>query len=230
MACREFATPSARASAQAARPSPGRIPSAASAAANCGAAVGTSNVAALRQVHGDRVVPAEEALAGQVQADAMFTRQSSIALLGQSADCPIVLLADVESGTIGMAHASWRCTVARLTFKLIEALCQGGACKPAQLVAGISPSAGPCCYQVGADTKAAAVAGLGENAASFFISSDGGMNFDLWSANIAQMVEAGMCRHNIQVAGVCTICDDRFYSVRREGSSTGRFGALIARQ
>lgn len=192
-------------------------------------ALGAVQVAALRQVHGDRVVPAEEALAAQIEADAMYTRREGLAVMGLSADCPIVLVADVESGMVGMAHASWRSTVARLTYKLIRAMCADGGCRPAEMVAGICPSAGPCCYEVGPDTVAAAKAGLGEKAERFFTPHNGRACFDLWAANVGQMLEAGLCRHNIQVAGVCTICDGRFFSVRREGAATGRFGACIAR-
>jgi hypothetical protein len=192
-------------------------------------AIGAARVAALRQVHGGAVVDADEALAGEVQADAMFTRRQDVALLGQSADCPIILAANVGSGALGMAHASWRSTVQRITYNLIRAMCEQAGAEPGEIVAGICPSAGPCCYQVGPDTQATACAALGPAAHRFFEPRDGRIVFDLWQANVQQMLEAGMCRHNIQVAGVCTICDERFFSVRREGSPTGRFGALIAR-
>jgi hypothetical protein len=194
-----------------------------------GRAIGAVEVAALRQVHGGRVVAAEEALAGPVEADAMFTRREGLAVMGLSADCPIVLAADVQTGAVGMAHASWRSTVARLTYKLVRAMCVECGCKATEIVAGICPSAGPCCYEVGPDTLAAATDGLGAKAGRFFLQRDGHMVFDLWAANVQQMLEAGICRHNIQVAGVCTICDGRFFSVRRDGPRTGRFGAMIAR-
>jgi polyphenol oxidase len=194
-----------------------------------GRALGAKQVASLRQVHGGVVVAAEEALASQIEADAMYTQREGLAVMGLSADCPIVLAADLETGAVGMAHASWRSTVARLTYKLIRAMCTECGSKPPQIVAGICPSAGPCCYEVGPDTVAAATKGLGEKAQRFFVQRDGRTLFDLWTANVQQMLEAGLCRHNIQVAGVCTICDGRFFSVRRDGPSTGRFGAMIAR-
>ncbi|GAG03167.1 unnamed protein product, partial [marine sediment metagenome] len=51
--------------------------------------------------------------------------------------------------------------------------------------------------------------------------------FDLWSANRDQLLAAGLGPDRIELAGICTIQDDRFFSYRRDGPETGRF-ALVA--
>ena len=93
----------------------------------------------------------------------------------------------------------------------------------------ICPLAGPCCYEVRDDVLAAAMAGIGESALALFDRRGGQMYLDLWRANVEQLTSAGLCRHNIGVAGVCTICDRRFFSHRRQGPPAGRFGCLIMR-
>ena len=191
--------------------------------------VGAEQAAAVRQVHGNRVVEADEALADCVQADALMTARPGVALLGQSADCPIVLVADVARGAVGMAHASWRGTVGCVAAELIDAMCRAYRCRTYDMAAGICPSAGPCCYEVRDDTVSAARAGLGPRAEGYFLRRQGRTYFDLWRANIEQLTRAGLSEHNIAVAGVCTICDRRFFSYRREGESTGRFAGVIAR-
>jgi len=232
------------------------------------AAMGAERVAVLRQVHGATVVQAEQALAGEVEGDALMTASPGVAILGLSADCPIVLAADPATGAVGMAHASWRGTVQGVAAELIRRMHQAYGCRPADMRAGICPSAGPCCYEVGQDTVAAARAAavsaaaeapaagppaagsvmsgpaaakaatagpavgesaLGGEAERYFPRRDGRTFFDLWLANVEQLTRAGLPRHNVELAGVCTICDRRFFSYRREGQRAGRFGGLIVR-
>jgi copper oxidase (laccase) domain-containing protein len=119
--------------------------------------------------------------------------------------------------------------VQRITYKLVEAMTNAYGCSPADMQAAICPSAGPCCYEVKDDVRSAATNALGDGAADFFVHRDEKMFLDLWRANTAQLVEAGLCGHNVQAAGVCTICDQRFFSYRREAAQAGRFGGLIAR-
>jgi copper oxidase (laccase) domain-containing protein len=79
------------------------------------------SVVATRQVHGAavRVVGAKDRGLGATSppgeawaCDGLVTRDRDVFLTGFSADCPLVLLADAESGVIGLAHCGWRSTVA----------------------------------------------------------------------------------------------------------------------
>ncbi len=194
-----------------------------------GRALGAETIVTVRQVHGNTVVDADRAIEEPVEADAIMTDRPGVALLGQSADCPIVLVADPTTGAVGMAHASWRGTVAGVTGELIAAMGRAYHCDPADMRAGICPSAGPCCYEVGDDVVAAVRGAFGERAEALLPARGGGVHFDLWQANIEQLTEAGLGRHNVALAGVCTICDRRFFSYRREGPATGRFGGVIVR-
>jgi len=192
-------------------------------------ALGVEAVVTARQVHGSTVVDADLAADTPTEADAIMTDRPGVALLGLSADCPIVLVADPVTGAVGMAHASWRGTVAGVTGELIAAMRRTYHCDPAEMRAGICPSAGACCYEVGDDVVAAVRGAFGEEADRLLPASEGRVTFDLWGANIEQLTAAGLTRHNVAVAGVCTICDRRFFSYRREGAATGRFGGVIAR-
>jgi copper oxidase (laccase) domain-containing protein len=51
---------------------------------------------------------------------------------------------------------------------------------------------------------------------------------DLWSANQGQLLAAGVELANVETAGLCTICDRRFWSHRRDGSEAGRFALFLA--
>ena len=182
------------------------------------------------QVHGNAVLPVCEAgLAGQ--GDAMVTNEVSLGLLGRSADCPLILLADPVSGAVGMAHASWRGTVSRIATKLVVAMVAHYRMDPCRTLACICPSAGPCCYEVGSDVRQAAQSGMESDADRFFPQRDGKTFFDMWSANAHQLVGMGLSAGNVHVAGVCTICGtDLLPSYRAEGAAAGRFAAVIAQR
>lgn len=157
--------------------------------------------------------------------DAATTAAPGVALMTFSADCPLVLVYDPVRRAVGMVHASWRCTVAAATLGLVRTMCERFGCRPAELLAGVGPSAGPQAYEVREDVYAAAAA-LPERE-RLFPRRDGRMYFDLWEANRTQLVRAGLREESIEVAGLCTMTGgDVFYSFRREGAGCGHFGLM----
>ncbi len=157
--------------------------------------------------------------------DAAVTNVPRVSLMTFSADCPLVLVYDRARSVVGMAHASWRCTVALIVRRLVETVQQKFGCEPAGLHAGVGPSAGPDQYEVKDDVYRAAVE-LPDRA-RLFNTRDGRLYFDLWQANRSQLELAGIPRDNIEIAGICTMSrTDLFYSYRREGIGCGHFCLL----
>lgn len=182
-----------------------------------------------RQVHGGRVLEVtKRGFAGE--ADALWSAQPGLGVVGRSADCPLILVGGFRSDGSriwGFAHASWRSTVQGITAGLILAMTEGGA-DPAGMRAVICPSAGPCCYEVKDEVRQTALKSLGPGAAWFFMEKSEGLFFNLWAANIAQLKAAGVAEDNIFNVDHCTICgDDRYPSHRRDGDQAGRFAAII---
>ena len=186
-------------------------------------AVGLQDGAWVQQVHGGRVLRAEEA--GYLgEADAVWTTQSGLGVVGRSADCPLILIAGPSCW--GFAHASWRSTVAGITATLIGDMVAAGL-EPEQATAIICPSAGPCCYEVGPEVKAAAIADLGPGIADCFVQLGERPAFDLWRANAGVLEAAGLPAQRIFVSGHCTICGGEEYpSHRRQHGQAGRFAAI----
>ncbi len=169
----------------------------------------------------DRVGPGGALL----DVDSVATNQAGVPLMTFSADCPLVLIYDPAARAVGLAHASWRCTVAEVAQRLVGLMASRFACRPPGMLAGIGPSAGPCCYEVKQDVLAAA-ADL-PDAGSLLPRRGGRSYFDLWAANRAQLERAGLQSGNIETAGICTLCrNDLFYSYRREGRGCGHFGLM----
>ncbi|MBC7315886.1 MAG: polyphenol oxidase family protein, partial [Chloroflexi bacterium] len=97
-----------------------------------------------------------------------------------------------------------------------------------EIVVGIGPSIGPCCFEVGADVVSALFQALPQWADHLMHTQDDGkVHLDLWEANAAQLRAVGV--REIEVAAVCTRCRrDLYFSHRGDGGHTGRFAALIA--
>ena len=172
------------------------------------------------QVHGRAVTLVDPDTSGRPRCDVLVTRAPEKTLMLRFADCTPVLLADPKRRAVAAVHAGWRGSAVRAAAAAVEALHQVFGSEPRDIVAGIGPAIGPCCYTVGQDVREA----FGDRPHLF---NDG--KLDLWEANRQALVEAGVDAGNVEVAGICTRCEsDRFFSHRANGGQpAGRFAALI---
>lgn len=162
------------------------------------------------------------------ETDALMTDVPGLCLMVLVADCVPVLLFDPVKKVAAAVHAGWRGTVQEITDKTVLAMKMTYGCDPKNILAGISPSIGPDCYEVGTEVTLQVERNL-SRAGELLRQKDGKVFFDLWLANKFQLQAAGVPAENIETAGICVHCQhDRFYSVRAAaGGPTGRFGAGI---
>lgn len=166
-----------------------------------------------KQVHGVTVHlwDDESGTDATPEADAHVTTRTDIAPIVLAADClPIAL--STESG-VAMVHAGWRGIVDGVIEAAISALREAG--RVDTLHAMIGPGAGPCCYQVAGEARERLEPHLAGDKA------------DLKAAAGKRIADAGA--DSIRDLGVCTICDDRFFSHRRSGGITGRQAGIVWR-
>jgi YfiH family protein len=163
--------------------------------------LGFDRVVRLKQVHGDAVVHADTVGEPWPEADALWTSTAGLLLGVAAADCVPILIADPD-GPIGAAHAGWQGTSKRIAVALVAELARNGA-DPARLVAAIGPSIGPCCYVIDEPRADIIRKRLGADSADvLFAGRDGRPVFDLWSANVQQLEQAGV--RTIERCDVCT--------------------------
>jgi YfiH family protein len=181
----------------------------------------------VNQVHGDRVVRAEDIDAPPPDADAIVAGRRRSAGV-RTADCVPILLADPRTGAVAAVHAGWRGTASRIAVRAIESLQAWHGTRADDLVAAIGPRIGLCCFEVGAD--------LAERFASDplfggeIVERTGAVpHIDLAAANRKLLVAAGVASARIETLDFCTSCRrDLFFSHRRDGGKTGRHLSVIA--
>ena len=189
------------------------------------------------QVHGVdvRAVGAAEAGRGAQErqtvlppSDALITADPDVYLLACFADCVPLLLFDPVRLVVGVAHAGWRGTLQGMGPATVRAMTEHYGSRPADLRVVIGPSAGPCCYEVGAEVIAAVQASDLPSDELLRPSTAGHAFFDLWKANRRLLQGVGVLPEHIETSGICTIeQSERFFSHRASGGNTGRFGAII---
>jgi polyphenol oxidase len=195
------------------------------------AAMGLERESAIRtvQVHGARVaaVDADDVRRIQQGTDGLVTRTCDLPLVMAFADCVPLLLFDPVEAVVGIAHAGWRGLVRGVVEAAVRCMEEDFGCRAAHVRAGIGPAIGACCYEVGSDVLEAAQTAFGDVGDLFRTNSHGAIHLDLWAASEMALRRAGV--EQIEHACLCTACHvDEFYSHRREGGRTGRFGAIIA--
>lgn len=152
--------------------------------------------------------------------DGLLTAASGLGLGVSYADCvPVVIAARGEEGSLlAVVHAGWRGMLAGIVGRAAAALAGRGRLD----AAAVGPSIGPCCF-VADDV-------LRARFAARFPAAVGGSTVDLWACARAQLEDAGLPAASIVIAGLCTACDRRFYSHRRDAGATGRHLAVAWRQ
>lgn len=170
------------------------------------------------QEHGDRVLAHSHLTHRRGQpvaqaADGHLTALRGMGVMVLAADCvPVVLAAP---GAVAAVHAGWRGLAAGILGNGVHAL--RDLAPEGELVAVIGPCAGGCCYEVGAEVlEALDLPAPAAGAAKALL--------DLRACARARLLAAGADR--VLDVELCTICERRLFSHRREGAAAGRQAAV----
>jgi hypothetical protein len=179
------------------------------------AALGLDSLARGYQVHGtvvERIEGPRAADADARHADGQATALGGVGVLVLAADCLPVALG--SRGAVAMLHAGWRGLAAGVLESGVATVRELG--EDERMVAVIGPGAGVCCYEVGDEVRAA-----------FGGAHRDGRRIDLRAIARERLLAAGVVE--VRDARHCTICDERFFSHRREGARAGRQGGVAWR-
>jgi YfiH family protein len=178
-----------------------------------------------RQVHGVRVTVATAAERGRgahglddalADTDGLITDAAGLPLMVSTADCvPVLVAASGPHGpAIAVIHAGWRGMLDGIVARAALQLRRHGRLTAAV----IGPSIGPCCFDVSDE--------VGGDFQERYPGTWRGGRVDLWTAAARQITAAGLAAGLIANPRLCTVCDRRFFSHRRDHGHSGRQAAV----
>ncbi|MEE9224801.1 MAG: polyphenol oxidase family protein, partial [Bacteroidota bacterium] len=106
------------------------------------------------QCHSSTVLRADSG-GGYDNCDALVTSEIGVFLTVSVADCVPLFLFDPKNKAVAAVHVGWRGAAQGIVFNVVKKLEEEYSTDPEAVIAYLGPSAGVCCYEVGAE-----VAGL----------------------------------------------------------------------
>ena len=151
------------------------------------------------QTHGNGVAVVFETTGQRVPlVDALATSVKNLPLVIRCADCAAVFLVDQRTPAIALAHSGKKGTQANIVGNTLATMQQRFGTNPADCLALIGPSIGPCHYEM-----------------------------DIWSGLEQQLGDGGVRDiHSPRICTACHL--DRYFSYRAEKGQTGRMLAILA--
>ncbi len=185
-----------------------------------GAAVGVERLVRMTQVHGDEVAWASDLAVGEIPvADALLTDQAGVGVLVRVADCTPIVLAAPREAMAGVVHCGREGLVKGVVASAVHALRARGA---TTVHAFVGPRACGRCYELPAELADAVAAVVPEARST---TSWGTPAIDVGAGVRAQLAALDVEIDDLG-ADECTIEDERWFSYRRQGQDSGRFGAV----
>ena len=192
------------------------------------------------QVHGARLfrsdgvrVPEPDGRSGPATVrvagyDGFLASRPGVLLSVGIADCVPAFLAAPERTVIALLHAGWRGVAAGIVPRAVEAMAREYGVAAEEIRAWWGPAIGPCCYPVGSEVVEALAATAAGTRPETWLSADdgGGARVDLRAALTLQATALGVPSAAIASSPLCTACDQRLHSYRRERGGGGRMLAV----
>lgn len=203
----------------------------------CGAVgIDISHLVLSQQTHTNNVIAVSKEHCGTgfnkapfSDVDGLITNKSGVALVTQYADCTPLLFCDPQKKVIATSHAGWRGTVKLIGEVTVKKMTEEFGCNPDDIIAGIGPCIGQCCYEVDdpvfEEFKKIDFLNLGSIITP---KPNGRYMLDLVEANRQILIHAGINPQNIDASDICTCCNARdLHSHRATAGKRGNLAAII---
>ncbi len=186
------------------------------------------NIVTLKQVHSNKVEIVNKPDKGRgalnfngslSEADGMVTIETGIPLVVFTADCMPIFFLEPQKRIIGIAHAGWKGTLLKITRNVINIMKDFGA-NPANIITGLGPGIGCCCYKIGADL-------VNKFDNKYIETKNENYYLNLSEANKDTLISCGIKKHNIIDSSFCTSCHTEYCFSYRKEKKTGRMASVI---
>lgn len=157
------------------------------------------------QMHGDNIIrltrgTSYKARGAPLKADAFITNELGMVCLVRTADCVPILMYDPKKKVVAAVHSGWRGTDLKIAAKVVDRFVSDFGSRPKDICVSIGPSISGKCYE------------FGEAGNKYFV--------DLQEKNRSALAGAGV--KDIEIIPICSHCDERFASYRRDKTEKGR--------
>ncbi|MDR1375522.1 MAG: peptidoglycan editing factor PgeF [Holosporaceae bacterium] len=170
----------------------------------------------LKQMHNNICIIVDSGTESDVEADAMITKATDIAICVLTADCAPVLLLDEENKIAGAIHAGWKGLVSGVVESTVNKM--SGLCgEPPKIKAAIGPCIQKISYEVSEDFQQNFI-----KAGEYFLKINSKKHFDLPGYCKHKLLRAGLIDDNIEILDIDTYADPKnYFSYRYAGQNTG---------
>ena len=198
--------------------------------------INPENLVLSRQTHTNNVVIVTEQDRGRgiykesyEDVDGLITNRPNVALVTQYADCTPLVFYDPVKRVIATSHAGWRGTVKLIGKCTVDKMVNEFGSNPKDIIAGIGPNIGQCCYEVDDPV-------INEFKKIDFLNlpdfvkdkGDGKYMLNLVEANRQILIGSGILPENIDVSDICTCCNSEdLHSHRATKGKRGTIGIII---
>lgn len=206
-----------------------------------------TRVRLLKQTHSTSVLSLKDS--GK-DGDAFFITKGEGAVGIKTADCVPLIFVSSDRSHASVVHAGWKGAVDNIVLEVLKEF-QIKSIPFEDLIVAIGPAAQSCCYEIGdevedefkSNLRSISVYSALRNSISVLIDESIPIESCFYKifrqendkkyVSVSGLLQlqlklAGVKEENIHSMGICTICDSRFYSFRREGESSGRQLSYVA--
>lgn len=179
------------------------------------------NFITLEQVHGNKVAIIKDNSRKSFKGLDGLATNRKLALAIRTADCLPVFFYDPKDRIISAVHAGWKGLLHGIIRNAILSMKKLGS-KPEDLIVSVGPHIQACCYNVP------------EERIHMFspVNDFGEFRSNSWYLNLSkvallQLKSFGIADSNIDISDICTSCDEKFWSFRRDKIKAGRMLNII---
>ncbi|MDR2068089.1 MAG: peptidoglycan editing factor PgeF [Holosporaceae bacterium] len=175
-----------------------------------------SRIVTLKQMHNKVCIIVDSSTESDIEADAMITKATDVAIGVLTADCAPVLLVDEENKIVGAVHAGWKGLASGVIEFTINKM-SGLYGEPRKIKAAIGPCIHKSNYEVGEDFQQRFM-----EADEYFFKINSKTHFDLPGYCKHKLLKAGLLEDNIEILNVNTYADSKnYFSYRYASQNTG---------
>jgi YfiH family protein len=195
--------------------------------------LGIESLVFLKQIHKNTgFVVTQETLANlarpfAVEGDYLLTDLPKVGIGIMTADCLPIIIHDTRTNAIAAIHAGWRGSVERIAQRAFKRMQEAYGTRGVDVRVFFGSSAQPCCYEVG-DTVLAH-RDTDPLLSDSLLEHNGSTYLNVSRYNALQLMDVGVPKLAFHMNyNICTICDVRLCSYRRDGKSPYRQMTVVA--